>query len=36
MRENQQMQQLFIQFINFYPTCFGFTLPSSGSVPSAF
>jgi hypothetical protein len=36
-RKNQQMQQLFIQFINYVsPTCFGITLPSSESVPSAF
>jgi hypothetical protein len=31
--KNQQMHPLFIQF---HPTCFGITLPSSGSVPSAF
>jgi hypothetical protein len=39
MREKQKKkQQLFIQFINYvvFPTCFGITLPSSGSVPSAF
>jgi hypothetical protein len=35
--KNQQMQQLFIQFINYmvFPTCFAITLSSSGSVPSA-
>jgi hypothetical protein len=37
--KNQQMQQLLIQFINYLrmiaPACFGITLPSSGSVPSA-
>jgi hypothetical protein len=38
MRESQQSHQLFFQFINYMiaPTCFGITLPSSGSVPSAF
>jgi hypothetical protein len=30
------MQQLFIQVTNYAPTCFGITLPSSGSVSSAF
>jgi hypothetical protein len=37
--KNQQIQQLFIQFINnvmVAPTCFGITLTYSGSVPSAF
>jgi hypothetical protein len=32
--KNQQIHQLFIQFINY--VSFGITLPSSGSVPSAF
>jgi hypothetical protein len=35
--KNQQMHQLFIQFSNLFKfQCFGITLPSSGSVPSAF
>jgi hypothetical protein len=38
--KNQQMQQLFIKFINYIcmvaPTCFGITLPSPGSIPRAF
>jgi hypothetical protein len=37
--KSQQIHQLFIQFINYVmaaPTCFGITLPSSGSIPSAF
>jgi hypothetical protein len=36
IRENQQIHELFIQFVCMVaPTFFGITLPSSGSVPSA-